>query len=226
MTTYSRSFAPETEISDVAAIESVLGGDRAMFEIIVRRYNQRLYRVGMAYLRNHVQTEDAMQNTYLNAFIKLHTFKRNAAFSTWLIRIMINECLMVIRAQKRFREETLASEDHLSPTENCSMPSHEAADQEQIKALLEETIGGLSQAHRAVYILREVQHLSTTDTAACLNISEANVKVSLHRAREELKRQLLATAAGVELFDYPARYCNAITARVMEQIKALGPAPR
>src|SRR3954471_19564425 len=81
-------------ISDLEAVNGVIGGQREMFEIIVRRYNAQLYRVGMAYLHDHGRTEDAMQNGYLKAFLNLQQFRGNSAFSTWLTRIMINECLM------------------------------------------------------------------------------------------------------------------------------------
>src|SRR4051812_28532714 len=90
-----------TDASDLAAIEAVMTGQREMFEVIVRRYNSQLYRVGMAYLRNHAQTEDAMQNAYVKAFLDLSRFQGGAAFGTWLTRIMINECLMQLRRSKR-----------------------------------------------------------------------------------------------------------------------------
>ena len=89
-----------------------------MFEVIVRRYNQRLFRVGMAYLRNHELTEDAMQNAYLNAFIHLRSFNGSAPFSTWITRIMINECLTLLRKQKSMQEKALS--DDL----RASLPTH------------------------------------------------------------------------------------------------------
>ena len=81
---------PQTELTDLETVNAVIGGQREMFEVIVRRYNTQLYRVGMAYLRNHAMTEDAMQNAYLKGFLNLHRFRGTAAFSTWLTRIMIN----------------------------------------------------------------------------------------------------------------------------------------
>src|SRR3954467_1432571 len=94
----SASLPPE--ISDLDAISQIARGNREMFAVIVRRYNQPLYRVGMAYLRNHALVEDAMQNAYVKAFFNLDKFQRGAAFSTWLTRILINECLMMLRRQK------------------------------------------------------------------------------------------------------------------------------
>jgi RNA polymerase sigma-70 factor (ECF subfamily) len=206
------------DMTDSEAINAVLRGNREMFEAIVRRYNAQLYRVGIAYLRNHAQTEDAMQNTYLKAFLHLERFRGAAAFSTWLTRIMVNECLMVLRGRKDF-----VTLDELHRTgadrEAFLAPAAEPqVNQEEVKAVIEQAIQALPRSHRAVYLLREIQHLSTADTARSLGISPANVKVSLHRAREGLKSQLIKSAAGIELFDYPAQFCDPMTARVMRLI--------
>src|SRR3954463_15801715 len=93
------------DLPDADVVRGVVAGNREMFEVIVRRYNAQLYRVGMAYLRDHTQTEDAMQNAYLKAFMNLRRFRGNSAFSTWLTRIMINECLMILRSRKAQRLE-------------------------------------------------------------------------------------------------------------------------
>ncbi len=221
-----RSRAPEApEVSDTEVIDRVRGGDREMFEVIVRRYNTQLYRTGMAYLRNHAQTEDAMQNAYLKAFLHLGRFRGGSAFATWLTRIMINECLMLLRAGKRFTMETIDA-DGAGPKHDAFvvLPSHPLHAQER-KAVLEQAIQALPRSHRAVYLFREVQHLSTAETAQCLGLSAANVKVLLHRAREGLKAELMRSAAGVELFDYPAGFCDPMTARVMRAIRGASAGP-
>ena len=213
-------------MSDSDAVNEVLRGNREMFEVIVRRYNEQLYRAGMAYLRDHAQTEDAMQNAYLKAFLNLDRFRGTASFATWLTRIMINECLMMLRSRKRFTMETLDDGDARLARELSLVPAAEPlVNQEEVKAVLEQAIQTLPRAHRAVYLLREVQHLSTAETAECLAISRVNVKVSLHRAREGLKTQLLKSAAAGELFDYPAQYCDPMTTRVMALIHGLAERP-
>lgn len=213
-------------MSDLEAIAEVARGNREMFEVIVRRYNQMLYRVGMAYLRNHTHVEDAMQNTYVKAFLHLNRFEGGAAFSTWITRIMINECLMALRSAKR-RTETpleavefpLASAVHpLKEDDSTERPAADQISTKEKKALLETAVAALPRKHRAVYMLREVQQLSTAETAAALGISTASVKVDLHRARERLKAELLKSAVGAELFDYPARFCDAMTARTMAAV--------
>jgi RNA polymerase sigma-70 factor (ECF subfamily) len=209
-------------MADADAVRGVVAGNREMFEVIVRRYNTQLYRVGMAYLRDHAQTEDAMQNTYLKAFLNLRRFQGNAAFATWLTRIMINECLMIIRGRKRFKMETIDDADARPDSPLVAVPAADPVAEQEIKTVLGQAIQALPRAYRAVYLLREVQELSTQETAQCLGVSPANVKVTLHRARERLKEQLLKDAAGVELFEYTAAHCDPMTARVMAAVRTAG----
>jgi RNA polymerase sigma factor (sigma-70 family) len=205
------------EISDSTVIDEVVRGNREMFEVVVRRYNQQLYRIGYGYLRQRQAVEDAMQNAYLKAFVNLARFERQASFSTWLTRIMINECLMTLRQRRRAVEEALETEG--LPEEGTAAGQGSAhLTIKEMKALLETAIGALPQKLRAVYILREVQQMNTTEAAACLGISTENVKVTLHRARERLKAELLKTTAGVELFTYQAVLCDPFTARVMRRV--------
>jgi RNA polymerase sigma-70 factor (ECF subfamily) len=212
----SASLLPD--VSDPSVVDEVLRGNREMFEVIVRRYNPRLFRVGMSYLRDHAQTEDAMQNSYLKAFLNLSRFNRSAAFSTWLTRIMINECLMMLRRpQHRIDKFAGAEKDPaLTPTE----PATDSLTHQEMKSLLERAIADLPRNYRTVYVMREVQELTTAETAACLGVSNESVKVTLHRARERLKTSLLKTAAGVELFEYPATFCDGMTERVLRSILA------
>jgi len=142
-----------------------------------RRYNPQLYRVGMAYLRNHAEAEDAMQNAYLKTFLYLRRFEGNAAFATWLTRIMINECLMLLRRKKRsVVGSTPMHVAYLDRAATAEAPT-DILNAAEMKAILEHAIQRLPCRHRAVYILREVQRLSTEETATCLALSPANVKV-------------------------------------------------
>lgn len=204
------------EISDLQAVDEVNRGNREMFEVLVRRYNRRLFRVGFSYLRQHEQAEDAMQNTYLKAFLHLGNFQRNASFATWLTRIMINECLMTLRRRGSAREESLL--EHAKVQDAAALHGAARLSLKEMKVLLENAINALPQNLRTVYVLREVQHLTTAEAAACLGVSPGSIKVTLHRARERLKSTLLESAAGLELFPYRAEYCDPLTARVMSAI--------
>ena len=206
---------------DREAIGEVIRGNREMFEVLVRRYNQLLFRVGISYLKKPELVEDAMQNAYLKAFTHLNRYQGGAAFPTWLTRIMINECLMLLRRRRTAREETW-EHDALASVAETTPPRAEAdLSLKEMKALLEQAIGALPPKYRTVYVLREVQQLTTAETAASLGVSAESVKVSLHRAREMLRTRLLASAAGIELFAYEAPRCNRMTARVMAAVLAV-----
>src|SRR5579884_1429551 len=189
-----------------------------MFEILVRRYNQRLFRVGMAYLHNPSLVEEAMQNSYVKAFLGLKRFGGRAAFSTWLIRIMINECLGLLRQSRSAPASEPVSPDVTLGTDESG--AHHLTLKE-MKSLLENALQELPRKQRAVYLLREVEKLSTGETAVSLKISASDVKISLMRAKDALKRRLLRRAATTELFSYQAPLCNRLTAQVMARILAV-----
>jgi RNA polymerase sigma factor (sigma-70 family) len=208
-------------VSDTVAVDEVVRGNREMFEVLVRRHNQQLFRIGMACLRRREQVEDAMQNTYLKAFINLSLFRRDSAFATWLTRIMINECRMILRKQRSSREDAWLDQDHSNVPDSDTAPAGYNLSLHEMKTVLEQAIGQLPANYRKVYVLREVQQLTTNETATCLGISPESVKVTLHRAREQLKTRLLRSAAGPELFQFHAPLCNGLTGRVMAAVLAV-----
>ena len=217
---FSSSGSAPAEVSDLVVVDEVVRGNREMFEVLVRRYNQQLFRVGFAYLKRREPVEDAMQNTYMKAFVNLGRFQREATFSTWITRIMINECLMLLRRGRGVTEEPLEAE--MTQDQIVSLP--QGATQltlKEMKVLLEGAIARLPRTFRTVYMLREVQQMSTAEAAAALCVTEQNVKVMLHRARERLKAELLKSAAGVELFSYRAEFCDPLTKRVMAAVLAV-----
>ncbi len=215
------STTPNPDTSDEEAIADVRRGNREMFEVLVRRYNQRLFRVGMTYLRSHAAVEDAMQNAFLKAFLHLGQYQGASAFSTWLTRIMINECLETVRRNKsaegviknRNAEDIVERYEDNHGARNISL--------KEMKASLEKATREIPEKYRAVYMLREVEQLSIEQTAEALQITPANVKVALHRARQMLKTRLLASAEAGEIFPYPAKFCGVMTARVMSRVLAV-----
>jgi len=215
----------QQEMQSVAAddpviVDQVLGGNRELFEVLVRRHNQRLFRIGMGYLRNTDQVEDAMQEAYVKAFLNLSRFRGVSTFATWLTRIMINECLMILRRERRALD--VLADDRLAAFRIEADENHAAknATLKEMKTLLEKTISELPELYRIVFMMREVQQLSTREVAECLGITPESVKVRLHRAREALKAALVSTAAGAELFSYGAERCDRVTGRVMKAIRA------
>lgn len=210
---------PAAEPDDLAVVEEVKRGNREVFEVLVRRHNQRLYRVGMSYLRRPDQVEDAMQNAYLKAFLHLGRFEGTSAFATWITRIMINECLALLRKRN---PASVTGDEELDMLESPDPEDHAArvASLQEIKSLLEDAIRALPPRYRVVYMLREVQQLDTQETARSVGITTEAVRVRLHRARELMKDRLLASAAGVELFSFGSAHCARFTQRVMTRILA------
>lgn len=195
-------------------IDLVISGETARFEDLVRKYNTTLYRVGMSYLRDEMDVEDMMQNTYIQAFQKLSTFRSEASFSTWLIRIMINNCLMLKR------KRTLP--ENVNPTISDPIENPlELMARNELKGLIEKSIMELPDHLRLVYIMREVEGLSTGKVAVLLDMSQENVKVRLHRAKKLLRALLLEQVNQMELLMYYRPKCDVLTARVMEKVKRI-----
>jgi RNA polymerase sigma-70 factor (ECF subfamily) len=222
MATKSSAVAAEIgEQADEMLIQQVLDGDTASFELLMRRYNERVYRAARAIVRDEQEAEDVMQQAYVNAFSHLRQFNGSARFSTWLTRIAINEALARVRRQERyepFDDERSNVEPFMlqSPDEN---PERQAFTHE-LRGLLEWAIDRLPNGMREVFVLREVEGLSTLEVAACLDVSEDVVKTRLSRGRARLRRLLLERtgATAPEAFRFYRPRCDRVVARVLERI--------
>jgi RNA polymerase sigma factor, sigma-70 family len=203
---------------DLLVIREIKNGDTAAYEQIMRRYNQQLYRIGIAWLGSDDQlVEDAMQNTYLKAWYHLPQFKADAAFSTWLIRIMINECKQIIRRKEKERTAYRQWLQHNNLV--YDQDTQKSLMQKEIKALMQQAILQLPLKYRTVFICREVEQLSTDETASLLEITPQNVKVRLLRAKAMIRKQLLNTLDGQELFEFYAPRCDRVVANVLSQLQ-------
>jgi RNA polymerase sigma-70 factor (ECF subfamily) len=211
------------EQTDDDLIQQVLGGRTALFELLMRRYNERVYRAARSIVRDEQEAEDVMQQAYVNAFTHLRQFNGSARFSTWLIRITINEALARVRRQGRyevFDEAFQAVEPPMSvnPAQN---PERQAFTHE-LRRLLEWAIDRLPNGMREVFVLREIEGLSTAEVAECLAVSEDVVKTRLSRGRAAL-RHLLAERTGASAADAFRFYrprCDRVVAQVMARIDA------
>ncbi len=213
-------------LADEEVIRRVLQGETAFFEIIMRRYNQQLYRVALAILKNDLEAEDVMQDAYVRAFQHLGQFEGRAKFSTWLTRIAVHEALA--RLQRRGRQQSIEmafeTNDEQSYDLVSSAPSPEQqASSSEMAGLLEQAILALPDNYRAVLVLRDLQDMDTAEAAECLDTSEENIKVRLHRARKMLRRELYervgATSATAFLFLAPR--CDRVVENVFRRIAAL-----
>ena len=212
-------------LDDAEVVRRVLAGEAALFEVLMRRYNQRVYRAMRSLLRDEREVEDAMQQAWLSAYSHLGQFEGAAAFSTWLTRIALNEALARVRQRSRLTPlERVPEEDDgmRSPRED---PERRAADRE-LAVMVEEAVDGLPVHYRSVFMLREIEGMSTSEAAAVLGVSEDVVKVRLHRARVALRDALYARAgaAAPESFTFLGRRCDRMVAAVLGSILAPPPA--
>ena len=208
-------------LTDEEVVGHVLTGQTALFEILMRRYNERVYRVARSIVRDEGEAEDVMQQAYVNAYAKLRQFAGRARFSTWLTRIAINESLS--RVRRRATYELFDDEvSNLEPfmAEDSSPDPERQAFTGEVRALLEWAIDGLPDGAREVFVLREVEGLSTAEVADAFGVSEDVVKTRLSRAKAALRRVLMEKAGGAALdaFRFYRPRCDRVVARVLSTI--------
>jgi RNA polymerase sigma factor (sigma-70 family) len=216
------SVTESAELSDAAVVARVLGGDVALYELLMRRHNQKLYRVIRSYLKQEQDVEDAMQQTYLKAFEKLSQFRCEALFSTWLIRIGINNAMARLKEQKKMRAVPILVDQpedfsYLLNQINPMNPEQIAIRQE-VKQLLENAIDSIPEKYCVVYTLHEVEDLSLLEIAQCLGLSESNVKVRLHRAKRMLKEILFKLSVTRDVYEFGSKRCDALVERVLQAL--------
>lgn len=210
----------QTAMTDADVVARVLAGETALFEILLRRYNQRLFRIARSILRSDDEAEDAVQQAYINAFTHLSQFAGDAAFATWLTRIAIHEALARTRQRTRRAETDLEEQEQMNRlVSDRRSPEEQAADRE-LTGLVEAAVDELPELYRTVFMMREVQQLSTAETAACLEVSEESVKVRLHRAKAMLRDNLASRveANAALAFTFLGTRCDRLVAKVMGQI--------
>jgi RNA polymerase sigma-70 factor (ECF subfamily) len=170
-------------------------GETALFEVVMRRYNQRLYRVARAILRNDAEAEDVMQQAYVNAYRHLDQFQGLARFSTWLTRIAVHEALARSRRRGRFDEQEAVDDwdgDAMDALKSPGPDPEHQAFAGELRTLIESAIEALPEHYRAVFVMRAVEGMSTAESADCLDITEETAKTRLHRARMLSRRPVPA----------------------------------
>ncbi len=183
----SAQAAPAAELSDEKIVRRVLGGDLASFELIMRRYNQRLFRIVRSILRDDDESEDVLQETYVRAFEHLSQFEGRSLFSTWLTRIAVYEASSRRRRLRRVRPMDLERTERLRPATDRPLDGGHDASMRELHDVLIQAIDALPEELRTVFVLRAVEGLDTLEAAECLDLTTSNVKVRLHRARTLLK---------------------------------------
>lgn len=211
------------QLTEVEIIGRILNGDKLLYEIIVRRFNPFLYKIGRSYNYNHEDTQDLMQETYIDAFKSLSRFEQRSNFKTWLIRIMLNNCYR--KKQKYSFKNEFANEsinENVRPMfSNSDNDAQKEIHNRELGHIIERSFSKLPEDYRIVFSLREIGGLSIAETSSALEITEANVKVRLNRAKSMLRTEIEKSYSAEELFEFNLCYCNPFTERVMNQIQAI-----
>lgn len=215
--------------TDEEVVDRVRAGDTALYEIILRRYNQRLYRVARAIVRDDGEAEDVMQSAYVHAYEHLGQFAGRAPFEAWLTRIAVHEALH--RLRKRGRVDQLDDSEFdggvgANMVETSPDPE-QLTTRAELRELLEEAILDLPEQYRAVLMLRDVEELSTAETADALSLTEENVKVRLHRGHGMVRAWLLARvgANAKDAFPFMGVRCDRVVHNVFAQLGGSSSSP-
>jgi RNA polymerase sigma-70 factor (ECF subfamily) len=220
------ALASASTLSDAEIVKRVRAGERALFEILMRRHNQRLYRAARAVVKDESEVEDVKQQAYINAFTHLDQFEERAQFSTWLTRIALNEAFgrrRKMRLSASMTEAPAEGEDQGEVMETITSPQPDPERQayaQELHRVLEQAVDTLPETYRTVFMLRDIEGLSTSETAEGLGLGDEAVKTRLHRARAMIRRAVTArigdVAAGA--FQFHAPRCDRVVSAVFARM--------
>lgn len=208
-------------LSDEEIARRVVSGEVALYELLMRRHNQLVYRSVRSLIRDETEVEDVMQHAYVAAYQGLGSFRGSSMFSTWLVRIAMNEALTRLRRATKFTVlEGGRSQEEIVAEQTTDMSPEDVAERRQLLGILERAIDSLPDMYRTVVMLRDVEGLSTAEAAQMLDTSEDVIKTRLHRAKALLRERLVALGeAHVDgAFRFEAPRCNRVVQNVMATI--------
>ena len=194
------------QLADEEIVNKILHGETALFEALMRKYNERLYRISLSIVGDGDAAEDIMQTAYINAYRQLINFEGRSSFGTWLTRILINESLLYRKLEQRKKQlvmETTFTEKH-NETPLSGLLNKE------LKSILEKAVANLPEKYRLVFVMREVQGMSTDETMEALDLGESNVKMRLTRAKEMLRDNLQHLWNPRDIYEFNLVRCDRI----------------
>ena len=211
------------QYSDIEIIKRILNGETALYEILIRRNNAALYKTGRCYNYSHEDTQDLMQDSFINAYCNLKNFDNRSSFKTWLIKIMLNNCY---HKQQKFsfkKEAAIEVSERAKPafTNQKSLDTNSTIVNKELNSVIENALQRLPLDYRLVFSLREINGLNVSETAEALNITPSNVKVRLNRAKAILRKEIERSYSPEEIFEFNAVYCDAIVNSVMSKLKEM-----
>src|SRR5688572_3899714 len=208
--------------TDPEIIARIASGEKDYFEILIRRYNSVLYKVGRSYGLPHDDVQDLMQETHISAFLNLSKFEERSTYKTWLIRIMLNKCYHFMQKKSKQATTGFSEPSHtgavFTPETLPFSDTRKEILNRELGLVLENCIEKLPTDYRTVFVLRELEGLNVQETAEAVNISEANVKVRLNRAKTMLRKQLESWYPQAQVYEFNLIYCDKVVEKVYEKI--------
>lgn len=211
------NYTPDSEI-----VSKIKAGEKDMFEILIRRHNGALYKVGRSFGFVHDDVQDLMQEAHIAAYLNLGKFESRAAYKTWLIRIMLNKCYHWTMEKAHKTKSAFSDASHTGEVnfteKNLSSDGHREVLNRELGRVLEGCIEQLAPEYRTVFVLRELEGLNVHETAEVMDITEANVKVRLNRAKSMLRKKLESWYPKAAVYDFNLIYCDQIVENVFQRI--------
>ena len=210
------------QYADKDVIEQILSGNTALFEILIRRYNPFLYKIGRSYGLNHQNTQDLMQDTAISSYQNLSKFENHSSYKTWIIKIMLNQCYHKIQKYSYKKElPSEISDNYNSPhmfLKNNHSDTGKSVINHELSKVIEASLEKLSEDYRITFALRELTGLSVDETAEIMNTTPSNVKVRLNRAKMMLRKEIEKTYTPEDIYEFNIIYCDKIVDAVMKEI--------
>lgn len=211
------------QYTDTELINKILEGELALYEILIRRNNPFLYKIGRSYNYNHEDTQDLMQDTFIDTYLNLSKFENRSSFKTWIIKIMINNCYKKLHKLGYKNEIITEINEKAIPmfSDNSHTDTNKVIMTKELNFVIENALIQIPLDYRIVFSLREITGLNVEETAQSLNISESNVKVRLNRAKAMLRKQIEKSYTTTDLYEFNLIYCDTMVLNVMNKIKKL-----
>ena len=204
-------------LSDEEIITRILAGEKNLFERIIRKYNSRLYRIGMSIVHDGMEVEDIMQTVYIKAYENLSQLTNRTFFGTWLTKIFINESLLQLKRKQRI---TPVTENNIKKeTINTMQIPINVVVNKELGKILEDALLQLPEKYRVVFVLREIEDMNIAETVETLGISAANVKVRLNRSKLMLREHLSRYYKNDQVFHFHLSRCDRIVDNVLRRLE-------
>jgi RNA polymerase sigma-70 factor (ECF subfamily) len=212
-----------TKNTEAEIISKILNGETALFEVLIRRYNSLLFKIARSYNFSHEEAQDLLQETHIAAYQNLKKFESRSSYKTWIAKIMVNKCLYKLSYGSTKYEISHQIVDENSQPMFTSKKQNTETEvlNRELSYMLEKSFEKIPVHYRTVFLLREVEGFSVSETAAMLNLSPVNIKVRLSRAKTLLQKELEKYYPKAQLYEFNLIYCDQVVKNVFDAIEKI-----